>query len=174
MPVCDKCGKESHNLRMCPFCFAEYPQPRGGARQSTASAISGGALALKLSPPVRWALLAVIVLVGAWYALSGRERAIPTGVVVADLVAAPMSRGEAESLLRRVKAEATVADRGGEVTVRFPAALWPERRAGQLAAAQQFARAVQVVEGRKRNISFFDPSGTLYAKATAEGVVMVK
>jgi hypothetical protein len=159
---------------MCPFCFAEYPQPRGGARQSALAAAGSGALALKLSPPVRWGLLGVIVLFGGWYFLFGRERAIPTGVVVADLVAAPVSRGEAEALLRRVKAEATVEERGGELTVSFPAALWPERRAGQLAAAQQYARAVEVVEGRRRNISFFDPSGTLYAKATAEGVVMVK
>jgi hypothetical protein len=174
MPVCDKCGKESHNLRMCPFCFAEYSQPRGGARQSTGFALSNSALALKLSPPVRWGLLAVIVLLGGWYFFLGRERTIPTGVVVANLVAAPMSRGEAEALLRRVKAEATVEDRGGSLRVSFPAALWPERRAGQLAAAQQYARAVDVVEGRKRDISFFDPSGTLYAKATAEGVVMVK
>jgi hypothetical protein len=159
---------------MCPFCFAEYPQPRSGARQSTGATVVATASALKLSPAVRWSLLGVIVLFGGWYFLAGRERAIPTGVVVADLVAAPVSRGEAEALLRRVKAEATVEERGGELTVSFPPALWPERRAGQLAAAQQYARAVEVVEGRKRNISFFDPSGTLYAKATSEGVVMLK
>ncbi|MBM3907240.1 MAG: hypothetical protein FJ363_04070 [Gemmatimonadetes bacterium] len=176
MPVCSKCGKESHNQRMCPHCFAEYsPQDRASGRAGGAPASAKQLVAkLPFTPRMRWGLLGVLLASGIWFGFAGREREIPAGEVIENLVAAPMSAGEAEALVRRVRQEAKVETRGEELAVTFPAALWPQQRAGQLAAAQQFARAIEIVEGRKRTISFYDPSGSLYAKADAAGVVMVR
>jgi hypothetical protein len=53
--------------------------------------------------------------------------------------------------------------------------MFPERREGQLALAQQYARADAIVRGRKRAISFLDPDGSLFARADpAKGVAMTR
>jgi hypothetical protein len=127
-----------------------------------------------MSPAVKWGVLALIVAFGIWYFAFGREKSIPVGVVVADVVNAPMSGNEAETVVRRMKETGTVETKGDVLDVTFPAALWPQLRAGQLAAAQRYARAVEMTEGKGRKIAFRDPAGVLYAKADAAGVMLVK
>ena len=183
MPICSNCGKESNNVRTCPFCFVEYGPPKDATRGSTtARAVPAGAggragkgtTLAGLSPAVRWGLPALIVVFGVWYFAFNGERKIPVGVVMPNMVVSPMSRGEAESVLRRLNATSTIAMRGGAMTVTFPKAIWPEHRDGQLALAQQYARADEIVSGSKRSILFHDPDGTPYAKASEAGVLMVR
>ena len=127
-----------------------------------------------MSSVITLGMPSLIVALAVWYFLFAGERTIPVGVVMPNFVAAPMSRSQAEAFLSRVKETATIETRSGDVTVRFPGKNWPERRDGQLALAQQFARADETVEGRKRTIAFHDPDGNLYAKADAKGVVLVR
>jgi hypothetical protein len=176
MPVCTKCGKESHNLHVCPFCFVEYPVLRTATGTLSAARLKAhvSRVTFVVSRRVRWAIVVTCAVFGAWYFFAGRERTIPTGIVTKDVVVAPMSRGEAEVLLRRVRQSGAVVQRGEELEVTFSTSLWPQQRAGQLAVAQQFAHAVEIVEGRRRAISFYTPDGSLFATANADGVVMVK
>lgn len=176
MPLCAKCGKESKNLRMCPFCFSEYGLQSAPSRKSSSflRARDARGNAIPISPKVKWGVVGLIAVFAVGYFFLGRERSIPTGVVLANVVASPMSSGEAAALVKRIKQTAKVETRGTELVVTFPEAIWPQQRAGQLAAAQQYFRAVEIVEGKRRNISFYEPSGALYAKADAAGVVMTR
>ena len=86
-----------------------------------------------------------------------------------------MSTFEANGLLKMVEGTGQVEERAGELTVKIATAIFPERRDGQLALAQQYARAVEIVQGRKRAISFLDPGGDRFARADPQkGVVMTR
>ena len=59
--------------------------------------------------------------------------------------------------------------------MRITTATFPERRDGQLALAQQYSRADELVFGKKRAITFLDPNGNKFARAEPEkGVVMTR
>jgi len=179
MPKCEKCGKESKNLRVCPFCFTPYRTAGGpaaaGERAAAAKEAAGASFRFAdLSPAVKFGVPVVIVVFVAWFAFSGREPGVPVGVVAKDVITAPMSKGMAEAFVRQINASATVERTGNDLAVTFSATSWPERRVGQLALAQQYAHALEVVEGARRNISFRDPTGSAFAKADAAGVTMLK
>lgn len=218
MALCAKCGKESNNLRVCPFCHTEYVQTVAGRastsmsapRQSVAAPRQTGTMprqtgamprqtgamprqtgamgtagratvqTLAVKPKRKVSLPTILSLSGlvaaflVWYFVIAADTSVPVGVVVPNFVAAPMGPGEAEATIRRTKETGKVETRGTGIVVTFPAASWPQRRVGQMALAQQFARADEIVEGKKRNIEFIDPEGHVYAKADASGVVMVR
>jgi hypothetical protein len=86
-----------------------------------------------------------------------------------------MSAGQAAAFLQTVNGTAQLEVREGELLVRISAATYPQQRAGQLALAQQYARADEIVRGRKRAIGFLDPGGTIFARADpAKGVMMTR
>jgi hypothetical protein len=167
--LCPKCGKESKNLRVCAFCHAPFPTGR------SAQAGNPRATRARLSPAIRWGVIGLLAAITVGYYLVGRERAIPVGVVIPNLIAGPMSPGEANVTLKTINGTAQVDVRDGELFVRIGAAAFPERRDGQLALAQQYARADEIVQGRKRAISFLDPGGNQFARADpAKGVAMTR
>ena len=186
MMLCPNCGKESNNLRVCAFCQAPYPTDgvgqSGTGRASravvsprTSKAIPATALNEGRSRTMRWVAIGLLAAVTIGYYVMQRERVIPAGVVVADLIARPMSATEAANVLRGVHATTPPELRDGVLIVRIPSDIFPDRRDGQLALAQQYARADDVVQGRKRTISFLDPSGSPFAKADpATGVVLTR
>jgi hypothetical protein len=55
--------------------------------------------------------------------------------------------------------------------VSYAANVFPAQLDGQLALAQQFARADEIVEGRKRRMVFYDPQGRIFARS--DGVLGV-
>jgi hypothetical protein len=129
----------------------------------------------RLSPAQRWGLIGVLAIVTAGYYFASRERVIPVGVAVPNLIATPMSPSEAASTLRTVNETAQVELRDGELTVRISAAAFPQKREGQLALAQQYARADAIVEGRTRPIRFLDPDGSAFARSDpGKGVSMTR
>ncbi len=185
--LCPKCGKDSHNVRVCAFCQTPYPtdvvDARGSSRHARATAsmratgLAGNPRAVfaRLSPAQRWGVIGLLAVVTAAYYVATRERVIPVGVAVPNLIAAPMSPSEAASTLRTVHATAQVELRDGELTVRITSAAFPQRRDGQLALAQQYARADAIVEGRTRPINFLDPDGTRFARSDPQkGVTMTR
>lgn len=185
--LCPKCGKESHNVRVCAFCQTPYPtdlvDAKGSPRNTRATASMRAArlagnpstLIARLSPVQRWSIIGLLAVATAGYYFATRARVIPVGVSVPNLIAAPMSPGEAASTLRTVHETAQVELRNGEVSVRISAAAFPQKREGQLALAQQYARADEIVEGRKRPINFLDPDGSRFARSDAEkGVVLTR
>ena len=191
--LCPKCGKESNNLRICAFCQTPYPTD-GSAQAATPSSTRTVA-----SPPAsretpsrglgvdprkaiarrarakRWGAIGLLAVFAVGYYVVERERVIPVGVAIPNLIAGPMSPGEATAILRTVNGTAQVEMRDGELTVRIAVATFPERRDGQLALAQQYARADGIVQGRKRAITFLDPDGNRFARADPErGVAMTR
>lgn len=187
--LCPKCGKESNNLRVCGFCHTPYPTDASGkiltprttrsaATPRESRAIAGGDPRVAMAQRARtkrWAAIgALAVFTGGFY-FATRDRVIPVGIALPNLIAAPMSSGEATRILERVNATAQVDVADGAVTVRVSAATFPERRDGQLAFAQQYARADEIVQGHKRPITFLDPTGISFAKADPDkGVVMTR
>ena len=192
--LCPHCEKESNNLRVCPFCQTPYPTdgsartgtqrvtratstPRVSKSVSSRDAAGDSRVAMataRRSRTMRWAAIGVLAAFTAGFYFVSRERPIPVGVALPNLLAAPMSPVEAVGILTTVNGTAQVEVRGGELTVRVTTG-FPERRDGQLAFAQQYARADAIVLGRKRAISFLDPAGKSFAKADPEkGVVMTR
>jgi hypothetical protein len=123
----------------------------------------------------RWTVIGVLAVFTVGYYFYARDRVIPVGVAIPNLIDHPMLPGEATATLATVNAKATIEMRGGELLVRISADRFPERRDGQLALAQQYARADEIVEQHKRVISFLDPSGIPFARADPQsGVMMVR
>jgi hypothetical protein len=192
--LCAACNKESSNQRVCPYCFTPYaadaPQARastgamrqaGTSRQTGATpavpgahgAGLGGALArarafvMRQSPIVRWSGFGILV-VGLIWVLTGEQNpalTAPPGEVPANIITTPMSRDEAVALIARTRETALVEEQSGEVFVSYVAAYFPLQPEGQLALAQQFTRADEIVEGRKRRINFYNPNGRLFAQS---------
>lgn len=192
--LCPKCEKESNNLRVCPFCQTPYPtdvSARGGTprfTRATATPRSSRATSArdvatdprvamaeaKRSRTIRWVVIGVLAAGTAVFYFVARDKPIPVGVALPNLIAASMSPIEAANLLRTVNGTAQVEERGGELVVRVSNG-FPERRDGQLAFAQQYTRADEIVQGKKRAISFLDPGGKSFAKADpAKGVAMTR
>jgi hypothetical protein len=123
----------------------------------------------------RWGAIGLLAAFTGGYYFIARDRVIPVGVAIPNLIAGPMSPLAAAGILTTVNGTAQVEERDGELTVRASAATFPERRDGQLAFAQQYARADEIVQGHKRAISFLDPGGNRFARADPEkGVVMTR
>jgi hypothetical protein len=123
----------------------------------------------------RWGAIGLLAVFTAGYWFVIRERTIPVGEAVPNLITVPMTPLAATAHLKTVNDAAKVEVRDGELTVQIAAALFPERRDGQLALAQQYARADEIVQGRKRAISFLDPTGSRFAKADPDkGVMMTR
>ena len=193
---CAACNKESNNRRVCPYCFTPYPSdapvsrassatPRmtasfagqatvGGARRAAPSAGTGiGGFIRRQSPIVRWSGLGIIVVGLVWY-VTGRpdtRLTAPPGEVPANIITAAMSREEALALIKQTRETALVEENSGEVFVSYQASTFPTQTEGQLALAQQFARADELVEGRKRRMTFYNPAGRIFARA--DGVLGV-
>lgn len=191
--LCPKCGKESNNIRVCAFCQTPYPtdgsaqagtsrSTRAVASPRTSKATPSGGLAgdlrnamARLSRAKRWGAIGLLTAFTVGYYIVGRERVIPVGVVVPNLIPGPMSPNDAIGTLNAVNGTAQVEVRNGELIVRITASAFPQRRDGQLALAQQYARADEIVQGRKRAISFLDPDGNRFARADpAKGVAMTR
>lgn len=123
----------------------------------------------------RWGAIGLLAALTAGYWFATRERVVPVGVVVPNVIAAPMSPLEASNFVNTVNAASQVELRGGVLTVSISAAIFPEQRTGQLALAQQYARADEIVQGKKRAIQFIDPNGNGFAAADpAKGVMMTR
>ena len=191
---CNACGKESNNQRVCPFCFTPYPAPgstKGGGRSSTstravpdAGNAATQALApakaafLKQTPLVRWSLVGIVGVLLLWTFTGGSDKNgvdLTPGSVPSNIIATPMQREEALALIKRTRETALVDMQADEVYVSYPAATFPLLPEGQIALAQQFARADEIVEGKKRRIFFHNPSGKVFAQSDGvTGVTVVK
>jgi hypothetical protein len=189
--LCPKCEKESNNLRVCPFCQTPYPidrESRGTPRMSrsvtsprgTASIPSRAAgdpriaMASK-SKAKRWGLIGVLAVFTGGYWFFTREPSIPVGVAIPNLIAGTMTQIEAAAILRNANGTAEPEVKDGILVVKIGATIFPERRMGQIALAQQYSRADEIVNGKKRAISFVDPGGQKFASADPQkGVVMTR
>ncbi|MFI5233923.1 MAG: hypothetical protein ACHQSE_15620 [Gemmatimonadales bacterium] len=123
----------------------------------------------------RWGAIGVLAVFTIGFYLFTRDRVIPVGVALPNLITIPMSATDAARMIKAYEDDAQVDPHDGSVTVRIQAKTFPERRDGQLALAQQYARADEIVMGRKRIISFIDPGGAQFARADpTAGVVMTR
>jgi hypothetical protein len=172
---------------VCAFCHTPYPitgpgQPTPRFTRSVPAPRASAAITASGDPRIamarrsrakRWSFIGALaaITVGTYFAT--REQVIPVGVAIPNLIAGPMSQGDANGILKTVNGSAQVEEKDGELTVKIPAATFPERRIGQLALAQQYARAVEITSGRKRAIIFLDPAGVRFARAdSVKGVTM--
>lgn len=198
--ICSSCNKESTNRRVCPFCFTPYPgespaargsvqRPRESVRTVPVESPGGtvatsvtnagadlGAFIKRQSPIVRWSGLGILVVGMLWY-LTGDDPRLtaPPGEVPANIITAPMQRDEAIALVKQTRDQALVEMQSDEVFVTYDARVFPEQLEGRLALAQQFTRADEIVEGRKRRIFFSDPNGRVFAQSDGvQGVRLVQ
>lgn len=201
--VCAVCNKESNNRRVCPYCFTPYPsdapqsrqstgvrQQSGTGRQSTSGmraqpAPAGNGLGAKANafvarqtPIVRWSAAGIVLVLIVWAIVgSGNDGKVEyeAGSVPSNIIATPMQKQEALALIKHTRETALVDMQTDEVFVSYPAATFPLLEEGQIALAQQFARADEIVEGRKRRIFFYNPTGRIFAQADGvTGVTVVK
>jgi len=191
---CNACDKESNNQRVCPYCFTPYPAAggaKGSGRGSTSTRAvpeSGNAATqalapikatfLKQTPLVRFSLVGIVAVLLLWTFTGGSDKAgvdLTPGSVPSNIIATPMQREEALALIKRTRETALVDMQADEVYVSYPAATFPLLPEGQIALAQQFARADEIVEGKKRRIFFHNPSGKVFAQSDGvTGVTVVK
>ncbi|MFN0099672.1 MAG: hypothetical protein ACKVS7_13425 [Gemmatimonadaceae bacterium] len=191
---CNACDKESNNQRVCPFCFTPYPvagSANRGSRSSTslrAVPESGNAITqalapikatfLKQTPLVRFSVVGIVGVLLFWTFTGGSDDRgidLTPGSVPSNIIATPMQREEALALIKRTRETALVDMQADEVYVSYPAATFPLLPEGQIALAQQFARADEIVEGKKRRIYFHNPSGKVFAQSDGvTGVTIVQ
>ena len=86
-------------------------------------------------------------------------------VVPSTLTATPAERDEALRLLARTRDSALVETQADEVMVSYSAAVFPLDPARQRQLVEAFARADEIVEGRKRRIFFYNPAGRVFAQS---------
>lgn len=137
-----------------------------------ALAVRGWVFYRKQTPVVRFSSVGILVALLLWWATSEEPQFEP-GVVQSEIIATPLQRDEALALIKQTRESAIVDVQQDEVFVSYPAATFPVREDGQLALAQQFARADEIVEGRKRRIYFYNPNGKLFAQADGVSGVRV-
>ena len=119
---------------------------------------------MRQTPVVRWSSLGILIVLAFWlYSLGAPRADLAPGSVPSAIIASPMQREEAIALVKRTRETALVETQADEVMVSYPAATFPLTLEGQIALAQQFARADEIVEGRKRRIFFYNPSGRIFA-----------
>jgi hypothetical protein len=174
---------------MCPFCHTPYEaegsdasgrQSRMTPRLSMAGvpAPSGALGRPKPKPTIsmgtKIGVPVLVVAFSVWYFVIAADRRIPAGVVIPNIVNAPMPAVQAEAFLARVNVSAKVETKSDELIVSIPLTMWPEKREGQIALAQQYARATEITTGKPHKISFLDPMGVAFAKADEHGVMMVR
>lgn len=188
--VCAVCNKESSNRRVCPFCFTPYPAeaPAGRRSQGVARATAGSgatwgaaeplrAFVMRQSPVIRWSSLGIIVTLAIWAWTSGGStpaiEAAPAAVP-STLQVTGMERDEALAHLKNARDNALVEMQENEVFVTWSANVWPAQPEGQRLLVQQFTRADEIVEGRRRRITFMSPDGRVFARADAvDGLTLV-
>lgn len=116
-----------------------------------------------------------IVVVALLWVVTSSSNGTPSGAPPPAVIATPLQRDEALSVIRQTRETALVDVQQDEVFVSYPAATFPVREEGQLALVQQFAEADGIVEGRKRRIFFYNPNGKLFAQSdAARGVIIVR
>lgn len=126
--------------------------------------VAARAFVMRQSPVVRWSGLGILVVAVLWtLSLGNQPKQLVPGSVPSNIIASAMERGEAIALVKRTRETALVETQADEVMVSYPAATFPILPEGQFALAQQFARADEIVEGRKRRIFFYNPSGRMFA-----------
>jgi hypothetical protein len=163
---------------MCPFCYTAY-SPQGTAGRKSASfkgprgKKSAAGAAMNLPGWVTWGVPMLIIAGLVWRFVINADPSIPVGVVAQEMVTAP-TQVQAEAIVKRMKDNAKVVTKGTDIIVTIPSKIWPLRRVGQLAIAQEYMHAVEKVQGVKRSILFYDPDGVMYARTDEGGVVMLK
>ncbi len=202
--ICATCGKDSTNRRVCPFCFTPYAadEPNtGSARRSTTGStpVVGGswpgspgrasqqaqapkgfarlnAFVQAQSPVVRWSALGIVVVLLLWAFTGGADTppTAPAGMVQAPPDNTPMTREQALEHIRRTRETAWVETQADEVFVTFAGATFPLEPAAQLTLVRRFVRADELVEGRRRRIYFYAPSGKMYAQSDGVTGITVK
>lgn len=135
------------------------------------------ALFMRQTPVVRWSVAGIAAVFVIWMIVGGGngEKTYAGGSVPSNIIATPMQREEAIALVKYTRETALVDTQADEVFVSYPAATFPLLEEGQVALAQQFARADEIVEGRKRRIFFYNPSGRIFAQSDGvTGVTVIK
>jgi hypothetical protein len=183
---CPTCERMSANRRICPHCFNPYPTseaptaPGATARASGVGARAAGAAAdarasaartlagladrfRRQSPVVRWSAAGILLVLLLWaFTDPGEPAPARTGTRVA-FDATPMSYADARRLLAQTRGTALVEAHADEVYVSFAVAGFPPDAEGRTALIRRYVRADEVVEGRRRRMHFYDPTGRMFA-----------
>lgn len=174
-------GRPSTGVPRASTSVKQAAWPGGPSSQAAPSGGAGGAVAraralfMRQSAIVRITAVGIAVVLLAWMFTGGdEERGFEAGSVPSNIIATPMQREEAIALLKRTRETALVDMQSDEVFVSYPAATFSVLEEGRIALAQQFARADEIVEGRKRRIFFYNPTGRIFAQSDGVTGVTVR
>ena len=157
-------GPRPSSVGHWPGAEPAAPAPPGAIASIRATMVAARAFVLRQSPIVRWSGLGIVFVTLLWTLnRSNQPKQLVPGSRPSNIIASEMERGEAIALVKRTRETALVETQADEVSVSYPAATFPILPEGQFALAQQFARADELVEGRKRRILFYSPSGRMFA-----------
>lgn len=201
---CATCGKDSTNRRVCPYCFTPYPdaeEPRTGATRRPSAAVQRpsaagprhttgstaavpkpappggiGAWVMRQTPLVRFSGAGILLVLLLWAFTGAPDEAPSTrrGEPV-PVDTSPMTPEEARALIATTRERALVETQADEVYVSYSAGAFPVDQEGQLALVRRFARADEVLEGRRRRIFFYGPNGRMFAQSDAvTGLTLVR
>lgn len=199
---CATCGRDSTNRRVCPYCFTPYPPPddaqslrRGpSTRPSSESprpssegksltetlehaARDSKAFFMKQTPIVRWSAAGIAVVLLLWMFIGSDAPPRPApdaGMTKLEGELPPMSRNQALGVIQQTRNTALVETHSDEVFVNYSAATFPLREDGQAMLVRQFVAADEIVEGKKRRIFFYSPSGRMFAQSDGVTGVTIK
>ena len=114
-----------------------------------------------------WAAVAVGAIALVMVATDPNEvpETAPPRSVPSTLTVTPSEREAALALIQSTRAQALVETQADEVLVSYSAAAFPLDPAAQRQLVEAFAKADEMVEGRKRRIVFYNPAGRVFAQA---------
>lgn len=137
-------------------------------RNQSAAADPNAAPAGPITPLIKWMAAGIAAILLLWLLTSQPSEADngPAGTVAA-FDQTPMTREQALAILKQTRESALVETQAEEVFVSFAAASFPLETEGQVALVRRYVRADEVVEGRKRRIYFYGPSGKKIAQSDA-------
>jgi hypothetical protein len=135
---------------------------------------------MRQTPIVRWTGAGIVLLLLLWAFTGGDDTTAAAnpmtapGEAVGGEALPPITREDALAHIAQTRGTALVEVQSDEVFVSFAAANFPLDEPGQVLLVRRFAQADEVVEGRRRRIYFYNPTGRLFAQSDAVTGVTLK
>lgn len=154
----------------------------GGLRETLEHAVRDTrAFVMRQTPIVRWAGAGILIMLLLWAFTGGEDGTASAtdpmavaGEPVDGEELPPITREDALAHIAATRGSALVEVNSDEVFVSFAAAGFPLDEAGQVLLVRRFAQADEVVEGRRRRIYFYNPTGRLFAQSDAVTGVTIR
>ena len=180
----DESGEKNASKRASPPPIVTPRPPANSGTANDSLAANARERFMRQTPIVRWSAVGIFLVFAFWVFSGGDEAATAAGSAAGSAAGGttsaaapalpPMTVDQARAHIAQTRGTALVETNGDEVFVSFTAAAFPLRDDGQRALVERFSQADELVEGRKRRISFYNPNGRLFAQTDGAGNLILK